>query len=50
MTPLVAKIAFCVLPVAWYIIRLPHELRSRRTPVARNARDLREIVSKALSA
>ncbi|TDR90147.1 protein-S-isoprenylcysteine O-methyltransferase [Enterovirga rhinocerotis] len=44
MTPLAAKIAFCAMPVAWYVIRLPHELRSRRTPVTRNARDLREVV------
>jgi protein-S-isoprenylcysteine O-methyltransferase Ste14 len=44
MTPLAAKIAFCAMPVAWYVIRLPYELRSRRTPVARNARDLREIL------
>lgn len=39
MTPFIAKIVFCVMAVAWYVIRLPHELRSKRTPVARNVRD-----------
>jgi protein-S-isoprenylcysteine O-methyltransferase Ste14 len=49
MTPLVAKIVFCLMAVAWYVNRLPHELRSRRTPVRRNARDLRETALLAIS-
>lgn len=44
MTPLVAKIVFCLMAVLWYVNRLPHERRSRRTRVTRNVRDLRETI------
>jgi protein-S-isoprenylcysteine O-methyltransferase Ste14 len=42
MTPTLAKIAFVVLAVGWYVIRIPHARRSRRTPVARSKRGGRE--------
>lgn len=42
MTPALAKIAFAVLAIGWFAIRLPHARRSRRTPVARSARGIRE--------
>ena len=43
MTPAIAKAVFVLLAVGWYVIRLPHARRSRRTPVARSARGPREI-------
>lgn len=43
MTPTLAKAAFVLLAVGWYIIRFPYARRSRRTPIARSARDPREI-------
>jgi protein-S-isoprenylcysteine O-methyltransferase Ste14 len=43
MTPTIAKAIYVLLNVAWYVIRLPHERRSRRTPVARSARSYREL-------
>lgn len=43
MTPSVAKLIFALLALGWYVIRFPYERRSRRTPVARNARGPREI-------
>lgn len=49
MTPLAAKIVFCLMAVLWYVIRLPHELRSKRTPVARNVRDWRETTLLGIS-
>ena len=38
MTPTLAKAAFVVLAVAWFVIRIPHARRARRTPVARSDR------------
>lgn len=43
MTPTIAKTIFILMTVAWYAVRLPHELRARKTPVARSARDRREL-------
>jgi protein-S-isoprenylcysteine O-methyltransferase Ste14 len=43
VTPILAKIAFAALALGWYVIRLPHARRSRRTPVARSDRGPREI-------
>jgi protein-S-isoprenylcysteine O-methyltransferase Ste14 len=34
MTPFLAKLVWCAGIVGWYVIRYPHERRSRRTPVA----------------
>jgi protein-S-isoprenylcysteine O-methyltransferase Ste14 len=44
MTPAVAKAAFISLAVGWYVIRLPHLRRSRRTRVLYSAYALREII------
>jgi protein-S-isoprenylcysteine O-methyltransferase Ste14 len=43
MTPILAKAVFVLLAVGWYVIRIPHARRSRRTSIARSGRDLREI-------
>lgn len=43
MTPTFAKAVFVLMTVGWYVIRIPHARRSRRTPVARSARGAREI-------
>ena len=42
MTPMLAKIAFAVMAVGWYLIRLPHQRRSARTAIARSRRGARE--------
>jgi protein-S-isoprenylcysteine O-methyltransferase Ste14 len=42
VTPVLAKIVFALLAIGWYVIRIPHARRSRRTPVARSVRDWRE--------
>jgi protein-S-isoprenylcysteine O-methyltransferase Ste14 len=42
MTPALAKAVFALLAVGWFVIRVPHARRSRRTPVARSARGARE--------
>jgi len=44
MTLAVAKAAFVILAVGWYVIRLPHMRRSRRTRVLHSAYTLREIM------
>lgn len=44
ITPTIAKTAFVLLAVGWYVIRIPHARRSRRTPISRSARGMREIV------
>jgi protein-S-isoprenylcysteine O-methyltransferase Ste14 len=43
MTATEAKAVFVVLAVAWYILRIPHARRSRRTPVAHGESGPREI-------
>ncbi|MGO4571533.1 protein-S-isoprenylcysteine O-methyltransferase [Microvirga sp. 2TAF3] len=43
MTPTIAKAAFVLLAAGWYVIRIPHVRRSRRTPIARSARGACEI-------
>src|SRR5215510_12612380 len=42
MTPSGANAIFLLLAVGWYIIRIPHARRSRRTRVARSRKDIRE--------
>lgn len=49
MTPLAAKIVFCLMAVLWYVNRLPHERRSGRTPVKLNERDVRETLLLGIS-
>ena len=44
MTPALAKAAFVLLAVGWYVIRFPYARRSRRLPVTRSAYDIYEIV------
>lgn len=42
MTVSVAKAVWVLLAVGWYVIRIPHERRARRTPVRRSDRGSRE--------
>lgn len=49
MTLSIAKAIYALLAVGWYIIRIPHERRARRTPVSRSARGLREIILLSIS-
>lgn len=42
MTPMIAKIAWVLLAVGWYVLRIPHERRAKKTPVAFNAMDVTE--------
>ena len=50
MTPPLAKAAFVLLVLGWYVIRFPHARRASLTPVARGSRDLREITLMLVSA
>jgi protein-S-isoprenylcysteine O-methyltransferase Ste14 len=43
MTPMLAKAVFVLLAVGWYVIRIPHARRSRRTSIACSGRGPREI-------
>lgn len=49
MTPTIAKAIYVLLAVGWYVIRIPHERRSRRTPISRSARGVRELVLLSIS-
>jgi protein-S-isoprenylcysteine O-methyltransferase Ste14 len=42
MTPMVAKLIWVALVVGWFALRIPHDRRSRKTRVARDAMDIRE--------
>lgn len=42
MTPAIAKAIWVLLAVGWYVIRIPHERRARKTPVRRSDRGPRE--------
>jgi protein-S-isoprenylcysteine O-methyltransferase Ste14 len=44
MTVLVGKVAWLLGAIGWFIIRYPHDRRSRRTPKIRRTVDAREIV------
>ena len=50
MTPLVAKVIWCLGVVGWFVIRYPHERRARRTPKLRRSDRSREHVLMAISA
>jgi protein-S-isoprenylcysteine O-methyltransferase Ste14 len=50
MTPLVAKVIWIIGVVGWFIIRYPHERRSRRTPKRLRSDRARETVLMAISA
>ncbi len=49
MTLFIAKLVWCVGVVGWYVIRLPHERRSRKTPVLSRRARTREGVLLATS-
>jgi protein-S-isoprenylcysteine O-methyltransferase Ste14 len=49
MTPLVAKVIWCLGVVGWFIIRYPHQRRARRTPKLRRSDRSRELVLMAIS-
>lgn len=49
MLLLVSKIIWAIGVVGWFVIRLPHDRRSRRTPKARNASGSREKLLLAAS-
>lgn len=42
MTPTIAKIIWAILGIGWFVMRIPHVRRSRKTPVSVNAMDIRE--------
>jgi protein-S-isoprenylcysteine O-methyltransferase Ste14 len=42
MTPALAKFAFIMLAIGWYVIRYEYARRSRREKILRSARDARE--------
>jgi protein-S-isoprenylcysteine O-methyltransferase Ste14 len=44
MTPAIAKAAFVALAVGWFVIRIPHARRARRTPISHSARNGREAI------
>jgi protein-S-isoprenylcysteine O-methyltransferase Ste14 len=50
MTPLVAKVIWCLGVVGWFAIRYPHERRARRTPKLRRSDRGRELVLMVISA
>lgn len=49
MTPLIAKLAWGAGIVGWYVIRYPHQRRSRKTPIASRRERMREYVLLAIS-
>lgn len=49
MTLSIAKAIYLALAIGWYIIRIPHERRARRTPVSRSARGIKELVLLSIS-
>ncbi|HRK24525.1 MAG TPA: protein-S-isoprenylcysteine O-methyltransferase [Beijerinckiaceae bacterium] len=42
MTPTIAKAAYVLMAALWYVLRIPHERKARKTPIARDALDARE--------
>jgi hypothetical protein len=49
MTPFIAKLVWWAGIVGWYLIRFPHERRSRKTPIAMRSEPLRDMVLLAIS-
>ena len=49
MTPFLAKLAWCAGVVGWFIIRYPHQRRSRRTPVVEKPERARDRTLLAIS-
>jgi len=50
MTPAAAKVVWALGCIAWYVIRYPHQRRSRRTPVATRRDRRRDMVLMVISA
>lgn len=50
MTPTIAKIVWALGAIGWYVIRYPHERRSRKTSVRHDGLDRTELVLMAISA
>ncbi len=49
MTPLIAKLIWWAGIVGWYVIRYPHQRRSRKTPIMSRREQLRERLLLAIS-
>jgi len=49
MTPTLAKIAWVFLAVGWYLLRIPFERKSKRTPVALDGMDRSELIRLSVS-
>jgi protein-S-isoprenylcysteine O-methyltransferase Ste14 len=49
MTPFVGKVIWAIGVAGWFIIRYPHDRRSRRTPKLRRSDRVREIALMAIS-
>ena len=49
MTPTIAKTVFFLMAAGWYILRIPHVRRSRKTPVAHDVVDWREKLRLTIS-
>jgi protein-S-isoprenylcysteine O-methyltransferase Ste14 len=50
MTLVAAKVVWVLGCIAWYVIRYPHQRRSRRTPIAKRRDRRRDMVLLAISA
>jgi protein-S-isoprenylcysteine O-methyltransferase Ste14 len=49
MTPFIAKLLWWAGVIGWYVIRYPHQRRSRRTPIASRRERIREGMLLAIS-
>lgn len=49
MTPHIAELVWAIGAIGWYVIRYPHERRSRRTAVRRDKADVTEIALMSIS-
>jgi protein-S-isoprenylcysteine O-methyltransferase Ste14 len=49
MPPLIVKLVWWAGVIGWYVIRLPHQRRSRRTPIALRREPVRDRVLLAIS-
>jgi protein-S-isoprenylcysteine O-methyltransferase Ste14 len=49
MTITIAKLIWVALAVGWFVLRIPHDRRSRKTKVARDVMDMREKLRLAIS-
>jgi protein-S-isoprenylcysteine O-methyltransferase Ste14 len=49
VTPFLAKLAWWAGIIGWFVVRYPHQRRSRRTPVAENLGRIRDHVLLAIS-